>query len=121
MNHLRKNDRPQLLKNVGRILLQGAALAFVLVLAMPVTAADGRAVKSRVAPVYPEIAKRLRISGTVKLEATIDTEGTVKDVKAVSGNGMLVTAAEDAVRKWKYSPASEESTVTIAVDFSANQ
>lgn len=96
---------------------QAAALALAACLALPAHAGDDRAVKSRIAPVYPEIAKRMHIVGEVKLEAVVDADGKVKDVKAVSGNRILGEAAEDAVRKWKFDSGSGEATVTVAVNF----
>jgi outer membrane biosynthesis protein TonB len=78
---------------MGMKLLQAAALALVVVMALPARAADERAVKSRVAPVYPEIAKRLKIGGEVKLATTVDASGKVMDVKTVSGNRVLSEAA----------------------------
>jgi TonB family protein len=94
-----------------------AALALAMTMALPAHAGDDRAVKSRVAPVYPEIAKRMHITGEVKLDAIVDADGKVKDVKAVSGNHLLGEAAEDAVRKWKFESGSGETTVTVAVNF----
>jgi TonB family protein len=99
-------------------LFQVAALALLVCLALPARAADDRAVKQRVAPVYPEIAKRMGIAGEVRLEATVDVTGKVTDVKTVSGNHMLSVAAEDAVRKWKFEPGANESHVDVAVNFS---
>ncbi|MFZ1015106.1 MAG: TonB family protein [Terracidiphilus sp.] len=61
----------------------------LVVAAVCVASAEQRAVKSRVSPVYPEVAKRMRISGVVKLEASVDPDGKVTDVKTVSGNHML--------------------------------
>jgi TonB family protein len=121
MNRMHTNDRLHLWDRVGRSLLQVAALALILVMATPVRAADSRSVKSRVPPVYPEIAKRLKIGGTVQLEATVNAQGKVMDVKTVSGNHILSLAAEDAVRKWQFAPGSEESNVEIAVDFASPQ
>jgi TonB family protein len=97
------------------------ALALALAFSVCVRAADERAVKTRVAPVYPEIAKRMRIGGVVKLEATVDAEGKVTDVKAVSGNQMLSAAAEDAVRKWKFVPGSGQSIVNVNLNFEPAQ
>jgi TonB family protein len=102
-------------------IFQGAALVLILAMAMPIRAADERAVKSRVAPVYPEIAKRMQIGGAVKIEATVDAQGKVTDVKSVSGNRMLSAAAEDAVRQWKFVPASSDSTVNVEVNFAVGQ
>ncbi|HTX77140.1 MAG TPA: energy transducer TonB [Terracidiphilus sp.] len=91
-------------------------VAAVLALSIPAHAAS-RAVKSKVAPVYPELAKRLQISGTVTIEATVEPDGSVSDVKTVSGNHMLSPAAENAVRKWKFEPAAGKTTVDIDVVF----
>ncbi len=101
----------------GMRLFQAAALALVVSMAMPGMAADERAIKSRVAPVYPEIAKRMKITGVVKIEATVDPGGKVTDVKTLSGNRMLSPAAEDAVRKWRFAPAAAQSTVPVDINF----
>ena len=87
---------------VGVWLMQAFALILLLSLALPASAADARAVKARVSPVYPEIARRMKVSGEVKLEVTVDADGKVKEAKAVNGNHILGEAAEDAVRKWKF-------------------
>jgi TonB family protein len=88
---------------------------------MHASAADERAIKTRVSPVYPEIAKRLRITGAVRVEAVVDPEGKVSDVKTVSGNHMLSSAAEDAVRKWKFAPGATVSTVDVDLNFALSQ
>jgi TonB family protein len=105
------------LRRTGVRLTQAAALALVLAMAIPAMAADARAVKSRVAPVYPEIAKRMRITGDVKLAVTVDADGKVTDVKQVSGNHSLSQAAEDAVRKWKFEAAGGSSTMEVTLNF----
>ena len=102
-------------------LLQAAALVLIVAFALPARAGDDRAVKSRVAPVYPEIARRMRVSGEVRLEATVDAQGKVKDVKPVSGNHMLEVAAEDAVRQWKFAPGDGDAVVSVSVNFSLAQ
>jgi|HubBroStandDraft_6_1064221.scaffolds.fasta_scaffold25668_4 TonB family protein len=58
----------------------------------------------RVDPIYPDAAKALRISGQVKLHATIGTDGIVKDYQVVSGNPILARAAITAIRQWRYQP-----------------
>lgn len=97
------------------------ALALAFGLSLCGRASDERAVKTRVAPVYPEIAKRMRISGVVKLEVIVDSDGKVTDVKPVSGNHMLSEAAETAVRKWRYVAASSQSTVDVDLNFELTQ
>jgi protein TonB len=55
-------------------------------------------------PIYPPLAKTAHVAGTVELHATISTNGTIKDLRAVSGPAMLRQAAVDAVRNWRYQP-----------------
>ena len=55
-------------------------------------------------PVYPPIAKAARVQGTVVLQATISKQGTIKDLKVVSGPAMLQQSAMEAVRTWRYRP-----------------
>lgn len=102
-------------------LFQAAALALVVALSMPARAADDRAVRSKVAPVYPELAKRMKIGGIIKIEATVDPQGAVVDTKTVSGNHMLSVAAEEAVRKWRFVPGAAQSTVEVTVNFAVAQ
>lgn len=101
-------------------MLQASALALVVVLALQ-GRAEERAVKSRVSPVYPEVAKRMRITGVVKLEVTVSADGNVTDVKTVSGNHMLSTAAEEAVHKWRFAPGSSPSTINLDIHFDLSQ
>jgi protein TonB len=76
-----------------------------------------RKLKTRVEPVYPELAKRNNISGSVRVELLVTADGRVKDVKVLGGNPVLVQAVTTAVVKWKYEPAAEESTVPFKFDF----
>jgi TonB family protein len=59
---------------------------------------------TRVAPEYPDEARRGRIQGTVLLTVVIGKTGDVTKIKVVSGHPMLVSAAMDAVQQWKYKP-----------------
>lgn len=101
-------------------LFQAAALALVVVLTIPARAADSREIRSRVAPVYPELAKRMKISGAVKVQATVTAEGDVKDARVLEGNRMLGPAAEEAVRHWKFVPGPGASTVEVELHFALN-
>ena len=82
--------------------------------------ADDRHVEKRVPPVYPEIAKRMRIGGVVHVEATVAANGNVTAAKATSGNKMLSGAAEDAVKHWKFVPGDSQSTVGVDINFEVN-
>jgi protein TonB len=55
-------------------------------------------------PVYPPIARSARVQGTVLLRAVISREGTIENLQVVSGHPMLVQAAINAVRQWRYRP-----------------
>ncbi|HTM50484.1 MAG TPA: M56 family metallopeptidase [Bryobacteraceae bacterium] len=55
-------------------------------------------------PVYPPMAKQARIQGVVRLNVTINRDGTVQDVQVVSGHPLLMDVAMDAVRQWVYRP-----------------
>lgn len=68
-------------------------------------------------PVYPEIARQMRIHGVLVIEVTVLPDGQVGSVKIQSGHPLLLRAAEDAVRKWRYSPAPETTTLSIQIDF----
>jgi protein TonB len=55
-------------------------------------------------PEYPPLARMARIQGTVRLEAVISRDGTIQDLKVVSGHPLLVKAAIEAVQRWRYQP-----------------
>ncbi len=55
-------------------------------------------------PEYPQLARIARIQGTVRLEALIATDGTIKGLKVISGHPLLIKAALEAVEQWRYQP-----------------
>jgi protein TonB len=55
-------------------------------------------------PVYPLLAKQSKIGGAVVIDAVIDTQGNVAEMRAVSGQPILALAAMEALRQWKYEP-----------------
>jgi protein TonB len=82
---------------------------------------DAKAI-SRPTPVYPELAKRAGIQGTVRMEAIISRDGTIESLRVTSGHTLLVKAAVDAVRQWRYRPTilngePVEVQTTIEVNF----
>jgi protein TonB len=76
---------PQLLVNVSQGVTQGLLI-------------------KRVQPVYPAAALSMRIQGSVQLQATISKDGSITNLKVISGQGGLGRAAMEAVRQWKYKP-----------------
>jgi TonB family protein len=80
-------------------------------------ATTARKITTRVQPIYPPIAKRAHLVGTVKLVLIVTPEGTVKTVRTLGGNPLFVTAAEEAVKQWKFEPSKKESAEAVAVNF----
>jgi len=74
---------------------------------------------NKVTPVYPPLAKQARIQGTVRLQAVIAKDGSVVELQVLSGHPLLVQAALDAVRQWRYHPTllnGEPVEVVTTVD-----
>jgi TonB family protein len=76
-----------------------------------------RRVVSKVAPFYPEVAKRNRIGGVVRLEVVVRKNGSVKSAKVLGGSPLLVQSATDAICKWRFEPASGETTEVVQFAF----
>jgi protein TonB len=57
-----------------------------------------------VAPVYPQLAQTARVNGTVVLEATLTVDGTVDEIRVISGHPLLIDAAIACVKQWQYEP-----------------
>lgn len=58
----------------------------------------------RVDPIYPSLAVQTHMQGTVIIDAVIDENGDIVEMKVVSGPPLLIQSAMDAVRRWKYEP-----------------
>ena len=110
-----------IVRNLTRAFVFSAALTllFSSVGTQTTSAQDAleRKVKSKISPVYPEIARKMNLAGVVKLEVTVTPSGTVKDTKVIGGNPILVNAAADAVKKWKFEPANDESVGVVEFKF----
>ena len=76
-----------------------------------------RKTKTRIAPAYPELARRMNITGTVKVLVVVAPNGNLKDTKVMGGNPLLVNAAMNALKKWKFEPADSESSGTVEFKF----
>lgn len=76
-----------------------------------------RRAKSKVQPTYPELARKMNITGTVKIEVVVAPNGTVKGARVVGGHPVLANAALDAAKKWRFEPASGESSGVIDFKF----
>ena len=80
-----------------------------------------RKVKSKTAPAYPDLARRMSIAGVVKVQITVATNGVVKDAKLVGGHPVLANAAMEAIRKWRYEASKEETTGVVEFRFDPAQ
>jgi TonB family protein len=80
-----------------------------------------RRAKTKVQPVYPDLARKMNITGTVKLQVVVSPNGTVKDAKVVGGHPVLASAALEAVKKWRFEPAAVESTGVVDFKFEPHQ
>jgi len=80
-----------------------------------------RRAKVKPAPAYPELARRMNITGAVKLQVTVDRGGAVKNVKVVGGHPLLAGAAIDAVKKWRFEPSADETVGIVEFRFDPNQ
>lgn len=76
-----------------------------------------RKVKNKVSPVYPDIARRMNITGTVKVMVVVAPNGNLRSSKAVGGHPLLVNAAMDAIKKWKFESATDESSGIVEFKF----
>jgi TonB family protein len=76
-----------------------------------------RKVKTKVTPSVPELARRMNITGKVKIEVVIAPDGRVKSSRALGGHPVLVQSCQDAVKEWKFEPAPEETTQVVEFDF----
>jgi protein TonB len=79
----------------------------------------------RIDPVYPPIARQVRISGTVELTGVIGIDGRIRELQVVRGHPLLVNAALEAVRQWMYEPTllngeAVEVIAPITVNFLLN-
>jgi len=70
---------------------------------------------ARAQPDYPAIAKQARVAGRVELEFTIEPDGSVGEVRVVSGHELLRPAAIDALKKWKFKPFMEDGAPAKAI------
>jgi len=76
-----------------------------------------RKIKFKTNPQFSDLARRMNLSGRVKIELDIAPDGRVKSARAVGGHPVLVQSCLDAVKDWKFEPASEETIQIIEFEF----
>jgi TonB family protein len=105
---------------ISRLLSSFAAIAVLGTSLVAIGADVPRKAKIKVPPRYPDLARRMNIVGSVKLEIQIAPDGTVKAVKPLGGHPLLIDSAIAAVKQWKYEPG-DEATDIVEFQFSPRQ
>jgi TonB family protein len=80
-----------------------------------------RRAKSKVQPNYPELARKMNIAGTVKIEVVVAPNGTVKEARLVGGHPVLASAVLEAVKKWRYEARPQETIENLQFRFDPTQ
>lgn len=82
---------------------------------------DGkRKIKTRIAPAYPELARRMNVAGKVKIEIVVAADGRVRSARPIGGHPLLIQACLEAVKDWKFVASAEETTQILEFDFKNN-
>ena len=76
-----------------------------------------RAIVDRVVPLYPDLARRAQIHGTVRVGVVVAPNGRAKFTQVIGGNPLLAKAAVDAIEKWKWVPAAQETKELVELNF----
>ncbi|MDE3169303.1 MAG: energy transducer TonB [Acidobacteriota bacterium] len=76
-----------------------------------------RKVRVKVTPEYPDLARQMNVTGKVKIEATIAADGHVLNTHVIGGSPLLVNAAMDALKKWRFEPAPKETSEVVEFTF----
>jgi TonB family protein len=107
--------------NLQRAALTIALLAMSagLIAAGTSLAADepGRRITKRVMPVYPVLANKMKLSGTVKLTAVVAGSGQVTSIEVIGGHPVFIAAASDAAKQYTFQAANAESRETLTFVF----
>jgi TonB family protein len=76
-----------------------------------------RKVLAKVDPLYPDLARRMKMQGTVRLEAVVTPAGKLKHAEVLGGSPVLAKSAVDALEKWKWEPGPQETREVILINF----
>ncbi len=110
---------------ISRLVCSTICLGWLAV--MPVVRAQDakststRKIVSRQAPQYPEQARPYHLSGRVKLQVSVGSDGKVKSEQVIGGNPVLADAALKAVEQWKWEPSLKPSSELVEISFQLDQ
>ena len=76
-----------------------------------------RKVIAKTAPSYPELAKRMHVTGRVKVETVVAAGGAVTAARLVGGNPVFEKSAVEAVKQWRFEPAQKETKTVVVLEF----
>jgi TonB family protein len=93
------------------------AAVLLCALAATVSGQELRKAISKPTPRYPEIARKMNLVGSVKVEIEIGADGKVRVTNVVGGHPILVDSVITTLKEWKYEPAKEETTATLTFEF----
>jgi TonB family protein len=108
------NSRSRLL-NVRTI----AGFALLLCLAPLPSSSQESAPKplKKVIPEYPEVLKRMGVSGIVRLRVTIGPDGSIKEIEVRGGSAIFTESVSKAVKQWRYPPSDKARVADVSVEF----
>lgn len=100
-----------------RLAVPAVTVLLLTLLAVNLSAQESRKLIAHPAPIYPEMAKKFSLTGSVKVQVVIAPDGHIKDMKFIGGHPLLVATVEDTLKHWRYEPASGESTDVLEFNF----
>ena len=106
-----------LLSRWTRSLGAAVLLLSLALLGVSVAQETSRKVIARTAPSYPELAKKMHLSGKVRVEVVVNPAGSVTSAKLVGGNPVFESSAIEAVKQWKFEPAQNATKGVIILEF----
>jgi hypothetical protein len=103
----------------GMLRLALAVMLTISMLTVPTLAGaeETRRLRSGDPPEYSELAKKLNLRGIARVQVTVAPDGSVKEVKELGGNPLLLAALTSAVKKWKYEAMDKTSVVEVKFAF----
>jgi protein TonB len=83
-----------------------------------VAAGQGPGLVKKVEPIYPPIARAARLQGTVVLDAVINSDGSVGEIRVLeSANPIFEQSAIDALKQWRFTPGDHDVIMTLTVNY----
>lgn len=114
-----QEEEAQMHKN-SRLSSFGFTALFVMGLSMLAFPVSGQEIRKRISspqPIYPELARRINLSGVVKIELIVGPDGEIKESKVLGGHPLLADAALTTLRNWKYERSKTETKLEVEFKF----